>query len=1476
MTQAPTNAFRPGYVYNPADAPPTTFYSPTAEANQRALEEARRKAQAPDFLDAVVAAADESRTVPLVSSFLSTEGFPPDPNFRPTKDTFDKAAIGIDYDLQRDLGRARSQVQLDAIAAELRKKTDRRRVLADAGYTGVAATLLEGITDPPAAAAGLLSGGLGFGSRAAALGRAGRIASMVEGGFLNAAPFAAVEGVKFAVKPDGDIRDVVIGALSGAAGGAATSALSEAGVLARMAGVGAAAAAPEAGARLFYASDERTQADIIMGTATQFLINAVAGGATPHSARLERVGQALAKDAHAADIRAAAAARGKTPAEIMSPKAYVNFANYDLFRDSLDTTAQKAFDAHLRFRADVAIPTDVASAKTFGLADILSEPAKPTPAPAEVTLQTLLAKDPAAPVPVDQPFVPPANENLGQLLVRSDLQAQSRRILGEPASPAPNAPKLPDVPKPGFEELAIARQQAAQQAADLNNQVNDRIRAAYEEINSQIRAGKKPSDAVRDVVATKFGETFEPPKTGQNVPNPSKPKIPKTALDADPAEAIRKPPKAPAPEVIASAGSPVPPSVPETVPTALRKVYQKADDAEKRAREYLKSAGIQRRPELKTPGGSRSGAVIDPVGHVAAVATIAASRVVKGGVRTLEAIDAAIKATLAEFEGSVQLDEAQIRARTQELLNAATPANESAFANAVPEAVQNWKPKDVNSFDGSRLNDDAWDLTGWRVEQGAYVGDQTMPPEARFAANSLFYDPLLKKGGKASVGDAKTWALAQVNREYARYIVKRDAAYKAHVKAAREAGIEPMSDEAFGKAVTRAVVADQVGSPQIDPNVSAAAKAMQDIGATTLLASQQHRVPGSLDVPNDPTWVHRVWDGNAIEALSANKDTAIARAEEVIRGAILAETPDTKPAVADSISRTIVKRALFGSSGRGGAYGADDIQLEEIQNLLREQGVSQATIDQTAKILTPRKAEPGTPATFRSRVRLDENYVHTFEDGTKLSLNDLLVRDDLHLVNRELHTAYGNAAKHEMFAAFNERFNANVTSEDQLLRTIEERMRRADVPQATINKNMERLQFGLNNLAGRRLRPEDPLDKIASDMAKFQRFRVLSNVGTGVQNLEQVLRVIGDQGLEAAFKSLPAFPEMITFFKRGDIDRAAAQEAEAIGISVQRLTRRRTPRGVDPNEGTRMNTARRGLDTLDRFSGDISLQSYTQDLAETVADTMTRQKIDLAATGKGLSLKRQKALGWSPEETARIVQQVKKYRSNVDGVWAANEHLWDDVGAAAIYRQGVLKNVLRLTSGGDPTDKPLWMSAPIGKLFGQLRSWGLSQWSRNFLYTAQVRDAGTVAAAASSIVGTGLLYGARVYLNSVGREDAQDYRENMLTDERIVLAALGKNSFVNVIPGAIDFAAPFAGYDPVFSFARTSGIQGGDLRSTPVGDFAFSAASAAAQTARAIYSEDYVFSQQTADNYRRAFLPNIFGVQQMMQRFTESLPTRSE
>ena len=1285
MTQAPTNAFRPGYVYNPADAPPTTFYSPTAEANQRALEEARRKAQAPDFLDAVVAAYDETRTVPLVSSFLSTEGFQPDPNFRPTKDTFDKASVGIDYDLQGDLGRARSQAQLDAIASELRKKTDRRRVLADAGYTGVAATLLEGITDPPAAAAGLLSGGLGFGSRVAALGRAGRVASMVEAGFLNAAPFATVEGVKFAVKPDGDIRDVVIGALSGAAGGAATSALSEAGMLARMAGVGAAAAAPEyLGAKALFDRDERTQADIIMGTATQFLINAVSA-AGPHSGTLERTGRAMIRDAQASDVRATAQALGKTPEELLTPQG------------------RKAINL-----------------------------------------------DPPAPATESSPLV-------------------------------------------------------------------------------------------QDVT-----------------------------------ESIRKPPKnvAPAPssEVIASAGSPVP----DTVPTTLRKVYQKADDAEKRAREYLKSAGIQRRPELPTAGGSRSGAVIDPVGHVAAVATIAAARVVKGGVRTLEAIDAAIKATLSEFEGSDQLDEAQIRARTQEILNTATPDNESAFANAVPEAVQNWKPKDVNSFDGSRINDDAWDLTGWRVEQGAYIGDQSMPPEARFAANSLFYDPLLKKGRKASSQDAKTWALAQVNREYARYIVKRDAAYKAHVKAAREGGIEPMTDEAFGRAVTRAVVANEVGSPNIDPHVSAAAKAMQDVGATTLLASQQHRVPGSLDVPNDSTWVHRVWDGNAIEALSANKDTAIAQAEAVIRGAILAETPDTKPAVVDSISRTIVKRALFGSSGRGGAYGADDIQLEEIQNLLREQGVSQATIDQTAKILTPRKAEPGTPATFRSRVRLDENYVHTFEDGTKLALNDLLVRDDLHLVNRELHTAYGNAAKHEMFAAFNQRFNANVTSEDQLLRTIEERMRRADVPQATINKNMERLQFGLNNLAGRRLRPEDPLDKIASDMAKFQRFRVLSHIGTGVQNLEQVLRVIGDQGLEATFKSLPAFPELISFFKRGDIDRAAAQEAEAIGISVQRLTRRRTPRGVDPNEGTRMNAVRRGLDSLDRFSGDISLQSYTQDLAETVADTVTRQKIDLAATGKGLSLKRQQALGWSPEETARIVAQVKQYRSNIDGVWAANEHLWDDAGAAAIYRQGVLKNVLRLTSGGDATDKPLWMSAPIGKLFGQLRSWGLSQWSRNFLYTAQIKDAGAVAAAASSIVGTGLLYGARVYLNSIGREDAQDYRDNMLTDERLVLAALGKNSFVNVIPGAIDFAAPFAGYDPVFSFARTSGIQGGDLRSTPVGDFAFSAASAIAQTARSIYSEDYVFSQQTADNYRRAFLPNIFGVQQMMQRFTESLPERSE
>jgi hypothetical protein len=101
-----------------------------------------------------------------------------------------------------------------------------------------------------------------------------------------------------------------------------------------------------------------------------------------------------------------------------------------------------------------------------------------------------------------------------------------------------------------------------------------------------------------------------------------------------------------------------------------------------------------------------------------------------------------------------------------------------------------------------------------------------------------------------------------------------------------------------------------------------------------------------------------------------------------------------------------------------------------------------------------------------------------------------------------------------------------------------------------------------------------------------------------------------------------------------------------------------------------------------------------------------------------------------------------------------------------------------------------------------------------------------------------------VYLKSLGRPDAEQYREERLGGGKAWAIAVGRTSYASVIPAVVDGSLSAVGVDPVFAPGRASGIQGGGLGSIPVVDFANRSIPAMGKLVRRPFVEDEDISVQ--------------------------------
>lgn len=156
------------------------------------------------------AALDFPATSYLTTAFESSR-FPNDPTFSFTPEKL--LQYQKDYDLNDNelqaIASARSQDQADFLALEYTRRNESRRVLEQAGWTGVAAQLAAEVVDPANIIIMMASAGL------TVPGRVATFSNLVRNGLVNAAPMAAVEEFKASMDPNITQSEVLKNALGG-------------------------------------------------------------------------------------------------------------------------------------------------------------------------------------------------------------------------------------------------------------------------------------------------------------------------------------------------------------------------------------------------------------------------------------------------------------------------------------------------------------------------------------------------------------------------------------------------------------------------------------------------------------------------------------------------------------------------------------------------------------------------------------------------------------------------------------------------------------------------------------------------------------------------------------------------------------------------------------------------------------------------------------------------------------------------------------------------------------------------------------------------------------------------------------------------------------------------------------------------------------------------------------------------------------
>jgi hypothetical protein len=768
------------------------------------------------------------------------------------------------------------------------------------------------------------------------------------------------------------------------------------------------------------------------------------------------------------------------------------------------------------------------------------------------------------------------------------------------------------------------------------------------------------------------------------------------------------------------------------------------------------------------------------------------------------------------------------------------------------------------------------DVGVFRWDMAGMVGGSEIP-EFRAAGRILGTDWVPDETGAPITYSAYEYVQDRYKASLAETSLPADQAYLAHREAATKAGTPVLSKDEFAVQVGKAA---RRGETSADPNVAATVSVYRKAFEALKERARRH----GIDLGWVENYLPRRYNAAAIDerimdlgrrfAPSRDEQTQFAKGREILTG-VLERSLAAKNAPKLKQTTFRGKKVMVPSTDR------PEVLRARAEAIL-DRGGRSTTEDITA-----------------GRIVLDETYREQIPlpDGSTydIGVEDLIENDIRVLFASYSQQLHGKMAIAKIGQVFGQEIDGLLEASEsvgQIVKVLEQKARESGRPEKSWRPDLTKIETMLKQTAGMPLYESTGTSRTLDGIRKLNNIRSMANVGSSINNSVELVQAAAEiGGTFVAKRVVPGIEEVLTMARGGESSSQLAKDLFRMGIAIDRVASRILPRLGDDLANPIGKTAPEiGLAHGERMAFDWSIQSFSTDAARfTTAAAYLDKWADIAHAGNGFSEKRLALQGLSKRDESAILDQIRQHAVWTDKPGGTLDHMgfenWDP-HTRRIFQQATSRTARRLVQENSPTSYAQWMTGPVGKMLSQYRNFAFTAHTAKFLAEVKTRDATTGYIIAATSVGAMALYTARTLLDASVRKDKREFLEDRLSLKKVVFAGYSRAGWSALFPTAIDTLVSDLGpYQPIFSYARTTGLRGGGLIGNPTVDFLKETGFNPLdfdplKVPRAIAAPlipGYQFSQQDWRAMKAGLaIPDILNLRKLADEYAKELPATSD
>ena len=691
------------------------------------------------------------------------------------------------------------------------------------------------------------------------------------------------------------------------------------------------------------------------------------------------------------------------------------------------------------------------------------------------------------------------------------------------------------------------------------------------------------------------------------------------------------------------------------------------------------------------------------------------------------------------------------------------------------------------------------------------------------------------------------------------------------------------------------LVADAVENPNApyNENVVAAARNQSRIMTMIKNEAQTREVDGFQTIPDNPQYFTHLW--NPHKFTESNVRYGENNIINMLATSLMRGTEDLNEEVALQIAKGMndkLRKSNVGmDSGATRLFNAD--QKETMRDILVEEGFMDEAQADSLMALFDLKPD-GTPARAKRRLRFDMEHTETILNRETGQMETVRLKD---LQERDAEQVFSLYAS--QMAGRNALAQVGIKSEAMFNKML--RQMRAEADSQIDEKEISKLddyelvaQTGFNMILGRRAPlASDPTSAYArgTRLVKSYNFIRLMNQ-TGFAQIGELGNAMSIGGVRAVIQEIPAFRSMMKRARDGTIPDPVLQDiAAATGHGNDRFINQAINRAdsldvMSEGKGDWIDKGNFAIQPLQRTVADVSgMAPITAGLEAMTAKVIVNTLATMAHGGrKTLSRERLAGLGLSEEMAERVYGLFRRHAVMSDSWLFPNKKVKqtnfaamqeDDIEAYEKLIVAITRWGRRAIQQNDVGNLNLYMTSEMGSIITQFRTFSIVSHSKQFLHNLKAGDSRAAFALMYSSLTAGMAYMAQQQVNSIGREDKEEFLKERLSVASIGKAAFQRSSWAAMFPGLVDTGALFFTDDPVFAY-RSSGLDTNLISGIPTVQLLSKGLSTAQAASRSLLNPDLQWSQghQRALN-SLAPLQNAVGIRNVLNKLVEMQPKYS-